>query len=176
MISAHPTQRGAFQLTAEFWTPRPLAEVFEFFADACNLQELTPAFLHFQVLTPAPIPMSVGTTIDYKLRMHGLPMKWRSLISAWEPPVRFVDEQVKGPYTFWHHEHTFEVRDGGTLIRDIVDYGVPGGWLINRLFVQRELQKIFRYRTEQMLKRFAGHEIVDSLSASKQSAVGAASR
>jgi len=157
MISAHPTLRGAWRLTAEFWTPRPLAEVFEFFGDAHNLQELTPPFLHFQVLTPSPIPMGVGTTIDYRLKMHGFPMRWRSLISAWESPFRFVDEQVRGPYTFWHHEHTFSEQDGGTLIRDTVDYGVPGGWLINTLFVQRDLRNIFRYRTEQMQRRFAGH-------------------
>lgn len=159
MIHAHPTLRGAWQLTAEFWTPRPLAEVFGFFADAHNLQELTPPFLHFQVLTPSPIPMGVGTTIDYRLKMHGFPMRWRSLISAWEPPFRFVDEQVRGPYTFWHHEHTFAEQGGGTLIRDIVEYGVPGGWLINTLLVRRDLQNIFRYRTEQMQRRFAGHSV-----------------
>ena len=159
MINAHPTLRGAWQLTAGFWTPRPLAEVFEFFADAHNLEELTPPFLHFEVLTPSPISMGVGTTIDYRLKMHGFPMRWRSLISAWEPPFRFVDEQVRGPYSFWHHEHTFAEQDGGTRIRDVVDYGVPGGWLINTLFVQRDLRNIFRYRTEQMQKRFAGHPI-----------------
>lgn len=159
MISAHPTQPGAFQLRAEFWTPRPLAEVFEFFADAGNLQELTPRFLHFAVTTPPPIAMHVGTTIDYQLRMHGLPMRWRSLISAWEPPHRFVDEQVRGPYSFWHHEHTFEEQNGGTLIRDVVDYGVPGGWLVHTLFVRRDLTAIFRYRTQQMQQRFGGQEI-----------------
>ncbi len=158
MISAHPSQPGAFQLKAEFWTPRPLAEVFEFFADACNLQELTPPFLHFEVVTPSPIPMHVGTTIDYRLRMHGLPMKWRSLISAWEPPYRFVDEQVRGPYAFWNHEHTFEEQHGGTLIRDVVDYGVPGGWLVHSLLVRRDLTAIFRYRTQQMEQLFGRQE------------------
>ena len=165
MISTHPTQRGAYQLTTEFWTPRPLSEVFEFFAEAHNLQELTPTFLQFEVLTPGPTPMGVGTILDYRLRMHGLPMLWKSLISAWEPPFRFVDEQVRGPYTFWHHEHTFEPQGGGTLIRDIVDYGVPGGWLVNTLFVQRDLRHIFRYRTEQIQRRFGGHEITGLRSA-----------
>lgn len=159
MISAHPTLRRAWQLTAEFWTPRPLVDVFEFFADAHNLQELTPSFLHFQVLTPSPIPMGIGTTIDYRLNMHGFPMRWRSIISAWEPPFRFVDEQVRGPYSFWHHEHTFAEQDGGTRIRDLVDYGVPGGWLINTLFVQRDLRNIFRHRIKQMQARFAGHPV-----------------
>lgn len=157
MIFAHPTQPGAFQLNVEFWTACPLAQVFNFFADACNLQELTPPFLKFHVVTPPPIAMHVGTTIDYRLRMHGLPMKWRSLISAWEPPFRFVDEQVRGPYSFWHHEHTFEERNGGTLIRDVVEYGVPGGWLMHALFVKRDLASIFRYRTEMMRQRFGGH-------------------
>ncbi len=162
MIIAHPTQSAAFHLRCSFWAPRPLAEVFEFFADAGNLQELTPQFLNFHVVTPTPIAMHVGTTIDYRLRMHGFPMKWRSLISAWEPPFRFVDEQVQGPYSFWHHEHTFEERDGGTLIHDAVDYGVPGGWLIHALFVKRDLTSIFHYRTQMMQQRFGGHVIAPS--------------
>jgi ligand-binding SRPBCC domain-containing protein len=158
VICSHPTQRGAYQLTTEFWTPCSLTEVFDFFADAQNLQELTPGFLHFRVLTPAPIPMQVGTQIDYRIRMHGIPMKWRSLISAWEPPFRFVDEQVTGPYSFWHHEHVFSETHGGTLIRDVVDYGVPGGWLIHKLFVRRDLEAIFRFRTEKMQERFGHRE------------------
>jgi ligand-binding SRPBCC domain-containing protein len=159
MIEAHPTQRGVWRLRAEFWTPCPLAEVFDFFADARNLEELTPPFLSFQVLTPSPIPMHVGTTIDYQLRIHGLPIRWRSLISAWQPPFRFVDEQIRGPYSLWHHEHTFEECDGGTLIRDVVNYSVPGGWIINKLFVQRDLQAIFDYRQQQMQKRFGGQQV-----------------
>ena len=165
MIQAHPDQRGVWQLRAEFWTPRPLAEVYQFFADAHNLEELTPPFLGFRVLTPAPIPMRAGTVIDYQLRIHGFPIRWRSLISAWQPPFRFVDEQVHGPYTLWHHEHTFEERDGGTLIRDFVNYRVPGGWIINKLFVQRDLQAIFDFRREQIQKRFGGHAV--SISQSK---------
>ena len=165
MIDAHPSQRGVWQLRAEFWTPRPLSDVFEFFADAHNLEELTPPFLKFQVLTPTPIPMRVGTTIDYQLRLHGLVIRWQSLISAWQPPYRFVDEQVRGPYSLWHHEHTFEERDGGTLIRDVVNYSVPGGWIINKLFVQRDLQAIFDYRQQQMQKRFGGRSVTQADSA-----------
>lgn len=147
---------GSYRLSTEFWTPRPLGEVFPFFADAHNLQVLTPAFLNFRVLTPAPIMMRVGTTIDYQIRLHGLPIRWKSLISAWEPPFRFVDEQVRGPYKFWHHEHTFEEIDGGTVIRDIVHYGVPGGGLIHALLVRRDLTAIFQYRADQMLAQFGG--------------------
>jgi ligand-binding SRPBCC domain-containing protein len=103
--------------------------------------------------------MHVGTTIDYQIRLHGIPIGWKSLISAWEPPFRFVDEQVRGPYKFWHHEHTFEVRDGGTLIRDDVHYGVPGGWLAHTLLVCRDLAAIFQYRAEKMQAQFGGHEV-----------------
>lgn len=154
-----PCTSGGYRLLTEFWTPRPLDEVFPFFADAYNLQILTPEFLNFRVLTPAPIEMHVGTTIDYQIRLHGVPIGWKSLISAWDPPSRFVDEQVRGPYKFWHHEHTFEVRDGGTLIRDDVHYGVPGGWLAHALLVRRDLTAIFRYRNQKMHAQFGGSEI-----------------
>lgn len=154
-----PCSSGGYQLLTEFWTPRPLDEVFPFFADAFNLQILTPEFLNFRVVTPAPIDMHVGTTIDYQIRLHGIPIGWKSLISAWEPPFRFVDEQVRGPYKFWHHEHTFEVREGGTLIRDDVHYGVPGGWLAHTLLVRRDLAAIFQYRAEKMQAQFGGHEV-----------------
>jgi ligand-binding SRPBCC domain-containing protein len=154
-----PCSSGGYQLLTEFWTPRPLDEVFPFFADAFNLQILTPEFLNFRVVTPAPIEMHVGTTIDYQIRLHGIPIGWKSLISAWEPPFRFVDEQVRGPYKFWHHEHTFEVRDGGTLIRDDVHYGVPGGWLAHTLLVRRDLAAIFKYRSEKMQAQFGGSEV-----------------
>jgi len=154
-----PCSSGGYHLLTEFWTPRPLAEVFPFFADAFNLQILTPEFLNFRVVTPAPIDMHVGTTIDYQIRLHGIPIGWKSLISAWEPPFRFVDEQVRGPYKFWHHEHTFEVRDGGTLIRDDVHYGVPGGWLAHTLLVRRDLAAIFQYRAEKMRAQFGGNEV-----------------
>lgn len=149
-----------YVLTTEFWTPRPLRDVFPFFADANNLQVLTPAFLNFQVLTPSPITMNIGTIIDYQIRLHGWPIRWKTLISAWDPPWRFVDELVHGPYRFWHHEHTFEERQGGTLIRDVVHYGVPGGALAHELFVRPDLQRIFRYRTEQMANQFSGTEVI----------------
>lgn len=149
-ITAHPTIRSAFQLQAEQWLPRPLDEVFAFFADAYRLQDLTPPFLNFHVLTPRPVMMAPGTKIDYRLKLHGIPIRWQSEISDWQPPVRFVDRQLRGPYRLWHHEHTFETRDGGTLVRDVVDYAVPGGWLVDRLVVRRDLLKIFEYRRQQL--------------------------
>lgn len=134
----------------EIWLPRPRKEVFAFFADAFNLQKITPPFLNFVVLTPKPIRMRAGTLIDYKLRLRGIPINWRTLITVWEPPVRFVDEQLRGPYRQWLHEHTFEERDGGTLMHDKVRYSVPGGALVERLFVRRDVQRIFDYRAERM--------------------------
>lgn len=102
-----------FRLEAVQFLPRPRAEVFQFFSDAFQLETLTPGWLHFSVLTPAPICISAGTLIDYRLRLHGLPVRWQSRISVWEPPLRFVDEQTRGPYRRWHHEHAFEAVDGG---------------------------------------------------------------
>jgi ligand-binding SRPBCC domain-containing protein len=144
-----------FEFRAELWLPHPREEVFAFFGDALNLQAITPEFLHFVVLTPPPIVMRPGTLIDYKLRVHGLPMRWRTLISAWEPPFRFVDEQLRGPYRQWIHEHTFEERDGGTLARDFVRYAVPGGALVDRFLVRPDVKKIFTYRAAKMRELLA---------------------
>lgn len=111
----------------ELLVPRPRSEVFSFFADAQNLQALTPPWVHFRILTTCPIKMGKGCLIDYKLRIHGLPVRWQTEITAWEPPFRFVDEQRRGPYQLWVHEHVFEDRPGGTLVLDRVRYAVLGG-------------------------------------------------
>jgi len=149
------TPEGLFKLETELWLPHRRDEVFHFFADAFNLETLTPPWLKFEVLTPRPIVMHVGLQIDYRLRLRGLPLRWRSEITAWEPPGRFVDEQRRGPYRAWIHEHTFEERDGGTLARDRVQYAVIGGWLINTLFVRRDVEKIFHFRQEKLQELFA---------------------
>lgn len=123
------------------------SEVFPFFGDAFNLERITPAFLRFRVLTPEPIVMGVGTLIEYRLRLHGIPIRWRTRISAWEPPIRFVDEQVSGPYRRWVHEHTFEATHRGTtLARDVIDYAAPGGRVVERLLVDRDVDRIFDHR------------------------------
>jgi ligand-binding SRPBCC domain-containing protein len=153
-ITPHITIRGAYTLRAEQWLPRPLEEVFAFFADAYRLQDLTPAFLNFEVVTPKPIEMRPGLKIDYRIRLHGIPVVWQSEISDWEPPHRFVDQQLKGPYRLWHHEHTFEAHDGGTLVRDVVDYAVPGGRLIHWLIVRKDLERIFADRREKLTAFF----------------------
>ena len=144
----------SFRLDTSHWLPRPPEEVFHFYADAFNLERLTPPWLRFQVNTPPPIAMVAGVEIDYRLRLKGVPLSWRSRITAWEPPFRFVDEQVRGPYRRWVHEHTFTPRDGGTLVRDLVEYDMLGGWLVDRLMVRRDLSRIFAYRQERLAELF----------------------
>jgi ligand-binding SRPBCC domain-containing protein len=140
---------------SELWLPRPRVEVFAFFSDAANLEAITPPWVRFQTLTPAPVEMKAGALIDYKLQVRGFPVRWRTKITAWEPPVRFVDEQIRGPYRLWVHEHDFEARDGGTLVRDRVRYAVPFDFLVHKFFVHRDIVQIFAYRTEKLLRRFA---------------------
>jgi ligand-binding SRPBCC domain-containing protein len=135
-------------LTAELWLPQDHDVVFSFFADARNLEAVTPPWLRFAVLTPEPIVMRAGARIDYRLRVHGLPFRWQSEITVWKPPFRFVDEQRRGPYRRWSHMHTFEEQDGGTLCRDVVEYAVPGGRFIHWLIVRRDVERIFAYRQE----------------------------
>ncbi|MCS6852088.1 MAG: SRPBCC family protein [Gemmataceae bacterium] len=144
-------------LEREIWLPRPIDEVFAFFSDAFNLNRLTPPWLRFEVLTPPPIVMRPGTRIDYRLRLHGLPIRWQTLITRWEPPSLFVDEQVRGPYRRWVHHHRFTPCDGGTVARDHVEYAVPGGPfepLIHRFLVFPDLEAIFAYRHHQLLALF----------------------
>ncbi len=140
----------------ELWLPKPLPEVFGFFADARNLQQITPGWLKFSILTPTPIMMRPGTIIDYRLRFRGLPLRWRTEITAWDPPHRFVDEQRRGPYRLWIHEHRFVERDRGTLATDLVKYAVPGGRWVERLFVRRDIEALFRFRREKLRVIFGG--------------------
>jgi ligand-binding SRPBCC domain-containing protein len=142
------------EFKTELWLPLPPAELFPFFGDAANLDAITPPWLHFRIITPPPISMRAGTLIDYRLRVHGLPLRWRTHISAWQPPHRFVDEQVRGPYRQWIHEHTFEPRDGGTLARDVVRYAVPFDLLLHRWFVRPDIERIFEFRTAALQGRF----------------------
>jgi ligand-binding SRPBCC domain-containing protein len=143
-------KRKTYSFDTELWLPIPREEVFQFFADARNLQKITPPWLRIQILTRGPIEMKPGTRIDYRLRLHGIPLRWQSEITTWEPPYRFVDQQRRGPYPLWVHEHTFLEKYSGTLARDHVEYGVPGGSLINRLLVRPDLEKIFKYRHQKL--------------------------
>ncbi|MCA9213152.1 MAG: SRPBCC family protein [Planctomycetales bacterium] len=136
---------------------RPIDEVFAFFSDAMNLERITPASVGFRILTPPPIIMQAGTLIDYRIRLFGIPMKWRTLIETYEPPTRFVDTQVVGPYAKWIHTHSFRSVDGGTEITDNVDYQIPWGPVgefAKFLFVSRTLKHIFDYRGKQIIKIF----------------------
>jgi len=131
--------------------PRPRREVFEFFADAHNLERITPPELRFRILTPDPIVVGPGTLIDYRLSLFGVAFSWRTRIEAYEPDVRFVDVQLRGPYQRWHHTHTFDDAPGGTLMRDRVEYQLPLGplgGLAHALLVRRQLRAIFDHRRE----------------------------
>ena len=130
--------------------------VFAFFGDARNLEAITPPLLRFRVLTPDPVTMGVGTLIRYRLRVRVVPVGWLTAIREWDPPQRFVDEQLRGPYALWHHTHTFDPHpDGGTLMRDVVRYALPlgpVGELAHRLFVARDLDAIFDFRAQRIVE------------------------
>lgn len=149
-----------FELTARAALARPRSEVFAFFGDAANLEALTPPWLGFEIRTPRPIAMGQGALIDYRISLRGIPVSWRTEITHWEPPHRFVDEQLRGPYRLWVHEHTFEEQpDGTTLAADRVRYAVLGGRLVNRLLVERDLRKIFAFREAKMSELFGGRSV-----------------
>ncbi len=136
--------------------PRPIDEVFAFFGDARNLEAITPPLLRFRVLTPDPIAMGPGALIRYRLRVRGLPVGWLTAIREWDPPHRFVDQQLRGPYALWHHTHTFE-PDGedATIMRDEVRYALPFGILgdlARRLFVARDVEQIFDFRARRIVE------------------------
>ncbi len=154
LISREP--QGGYRLCCEQWLPASISDVFEFFSDATALEQITPPWLKFKVVTPAPIAMSTGTLIDYELRLYGIPLRWQSEIRDWDPPFRFRDVQLRGPYRNWDHVHTFRETEGGTLVADHVNYSVPGGELVHRFFVKRNLTRIFSYRQEALNKIFAG--------------------
>lgn len=154
-----------FFLCSETRVPCAVDRAFSFFSDAFNLERITPKWLQFRVLTPPPISMGKGTLLDYELRVRGLPMRWQSEITVWEPPgegdssngrsARFVDVQRRGPYRRWEHEHLFEEIEGGTRVVDRVTYAVPGGWIVERLLVGPDVRRIFKYRAE-ALQRILG--------------------
>ena len=131
--------------------PLAPAEAFAFFADAFNLEAITPPWLRFRILTPRPIAMREGARIDYRLALHRVPCRWHTRIDVWEPGVRFVDRQVSGPFRAWEHTHLFEPREGATLIRDRVLYRMPLGplgELARLLLIGRDLERIFDPRSD----------------------------
>ena len=129
--------------------PRSLEDVYPFFADAGNLETITPPELRFSIETPRPIEMRVGALIEYRLTLYGIRFSWLTEISVWEPGKRFVDQQILGPFALWHHEHRFSQDGDGTRIQDTVHYALPLdpiGRLAHPL-VRKQLDRIFDYRT-----------------------------
>lgn len=144
-----PFRTGDTELLAEQWVPKQREEIFPFFCDETNLERLTPGFLNFHVVKKSTPTIQDGTLIDYKLRVRGLPMRWRSRIEDWRPFERFVDTQLKGPYSKWHHTHEFIPFAGGTLMRDRVRYKVPLGslgQLIMGPLIKSDVTSIFTFR------------------------------
>lgn len=136
---------------------KPLAEVFEFFSKAENLNKITPSEVYFKILTPLPIPMAKGTLIDYRIKLNGIPFKWKTEISEWNPPFKFADQQLKGPYSKWYHEHIFEEKNGITIMTDRVTY-LSKGWILapflHWLFVDKKVKEIFEFREIELMKIF----------------------
>lgn len=134
----------------ELTLPLHRRAVFDFFSRAENLERITPPWLGFRILTPPPIQLEEGACIAYSLRLHGIPLRWLTRIDEWDPPRRFVDVQLRGPYRVWRHTHTFEETTLGTRIVDDVEYALPWGPLSRffRPFVERDIRKIFDYRTK----------------------------
>lgn len=147
-----------YWLESQIWLPGQIEEVFAFFSEAKNLQKITPGWLDFQVAGISTPNIEASTRIDYRLKIRGIPIRWQSEITIWEPPCRFVDRQVTGPYAHWNHEHCFEQQNGGTLCSDRVEYLPPGGPLlapiINRLVVGQDVRKIFQYRRDRLEELF----------------------
>ena len=159
-LCGHDVQRGISEIRVRQWLAKPLAEIFPFFQNEKNLEILTPAFLNFRVVGKSTRDLQNGTLIDYKLKLHGLPIRWRTEITSWTPPKKFVDNQIKGPYALWHHTHEFEELAGGTLMTDRVQYRVPMGLLGSLTagpFVSKDVESIFEFRKVKAREMFGGN-------------------
>ncbi len=153
-----PLQGSTREKVSEQWVPHPPEHLWPYFCDEGNLEELTPEFLNFKVLGKSTPEIGEGTLIDYRLKLNGIPMGWQSRIEDWQPARRFVDTQRKGPYAYWRHAHEFIPLANGTLMRDVVHYRLPLGWLGSAVAgwkVESQVDSIFAYRSTQIAKRFA---------------------
>ncbi|UCE84717.1 MAG: SRPBCC family protein [Deltaproteobacteria bacterium] len=146
-----------YRLERQQFIRAPLETVFAFFRDAANLQAITPKWLGFGFVSKPPAELRVGTRIDYRLRLAGVPLRWRTVITGWDPPRSFCDTQERGPYALWEHTHLFEVQGGGVLMTDIVRYALPLGPLgraTHALAVHSALARIFDHRYEVIRETF----------------------
>lgn len=146
-----------YTLEREQWIPAPLDRVAAFFSDAANLDELTPPWLRFRILTPLPVEMRENALIEYQLHLAGVPVRWRTRIAKWDPPYAFVDVQERGPYALWEHTHHFKALGGGVLMSDVVRYSLPLGplgALAHGAGVKAALAAIFDYRFGRIRERF----------------------
>lgn len=144
---------SSYHFHCEIFVPQPIERVFDFFSRAENLGRITPRWLQFRMLTPPDVVLRPGTLLEYRLRIHGFPVRWRTRIEEWDPPHRFVDVQEHGPYRLWRHTHRFVETGEGTKMTDDVEYALPFGILgrlVNRIQVARDVSAIFSYRSEQI--------------------------
>ena len=138
-----------FQINKTQFIEKPIDVVFSFFSKPENLEKITPQYLHFEILNDSPIHMKEGLVINYKMKIRKIPVKWSSVIKSYNPPFSFIDEQIKGPYAFWYHEHKFIKEKGGTRVDDCIKYKIPFGFfgrLVNKLWVANDLEEIFNFR------------------------------
>jgi len=150
---------NCYLLTCSVPLSHPREDVFDFFSDAFQLEQITPPWLHFRISTAAPIALQKGCLIDYRIRLHGIPISWQTEISSWDPPYSFTDRQLRGPYLLWEHLHTFEEVEGGTMTMDSVRYRPLGGRLANWLIVEKDLRRIFEFRRRRMLELFPQSDV-----------------
>ena len=148
-----------YSLECEMLAPVSVREAFEIFQDPQNLARITPAWLNFRITSGATVEIRQGAEIQYQIRWAGIPLSWKTVITEYEPPFFFVDEQARGPYRYWRHRHTFRPTEGGTIVGDRVEYALPLGWLgrlTHRLMIRRQLQRIFAYRQQALAELMRG--------------------
>jgi len=148
-----------YTLECEMLAPVSVREAFEIFQDPHNLARITPSWLNFRITSRKQVEIRQGAEIGYQIRWAGIPLSWKTVITEYEPPFFFVDEQARGPYRHWRHRHTFRPTEGGTIVGDRVEYALPFGWLgrlVHRLIVRRQLQRIFAYRQQALAELMRG--------------------
>ena len=152
---------ASYQLRCSMVVRLPAKEVFEVFENPYNLIKITPPWLDFRVTSPDKVVMRKGASISYKFKMLGIPLSWTTLIASYDPPVQFIDEQSSGPYTRWHHLHTFEETAEGIAVRDVVDYTLPFGALgkLAQPIVKHQLMQIFSFRQQALAEMWGGAKI-----------------